>query len=97
PASVVARITGARKGAIVDGMLDDQTCDRLLAMVEQREEIASRKGAVLGTAVAAPASHGGERDQPAETPSLPASLPHKWARAASDQSNSVAFVDDRFV
>ncbi|HXI27986.1 MAG TPA: putative maltokinase, partial [Vicinamibacterales bacterium] len=97
PASVVARITGARKGAIVDGMLDDETCDRLLAMVEQREEIASRKGAVLGTAVAAPASHGAEPEQPApETPSPPAS-PHKWARAASDQSNSVAFVDDRFV
>src|SRR6185295_12940237 len=47
---------------------------------------------------AAPAAHGAEPEQPApETPSLPASLPHKWARAASDQSNSVAFVDDRFV
>src|SRR5262249_3198351 len=35
PASVLARITGARKGAVIDGLLDDDVCDRLLRMVEQ--------------------------------------------------------------
>ena len=30
PAAVLARITGARKGVIVDGIQDDDTCDRLL-------------------------------------------------------------------
>ncbi len=30
PAAVLARITGARKGAIVDGLHDDDTCERLL-------------------------------------------------------------------
>src|SRR5262249_52815576 len=48
PATVLARITGARKGAIVDGMFDDDTCDRLLAIVERAQEVASRKGAIRG-------------------------------------------------
>src|SRR5207249_12051664 len=30
--SVLARITGARKGAIVDGLYDDDVCDRRLTM-----------------------------------------------------------------
>ena len=35
PASVLARITGARKGAIVDGLLDDDVCNRMLDSIER--------------------------------------------------------------
>jgi maltose alpha-D-glucosyltransferase/alpha-amylase len=86
PASVLARITGARKGVIVDGMLDDDVCDRLMAMIERGEEIASRRGAIHGTIP------GGAAPSP-----QPPHAPHHWARGAADQSNSVAFVDDRYV
>ena len=32
PASVLARVTGARKGAIVDGVYDSDTCNRVLEL-----------------------------------------------------------------
>jgi maltose alpha-D-glucosyltransferase/alpha-amylase len=81
PATVLARITGARKGAIVDGMQDDETCDRLLAIIGQREEIATSRGSMRGV-VTAPINIAPER---------------KWVRAGGDQSNSVAFLNDRHV
>src|SRR5207244_13241735 len=34
PSTVLARVTGARKGAIIDGIEDDDTCDRLIALVD---------------------------------------------------------------
>jgi len=86
PAGVLARITGARKGAIIDGMLDDDTCSRMLALVESGDEIATRRGSVQGTRVGKPRPSGG-RQAPA--------VEHKWTRGSGDQSNSVAFVDDR--
>ncbi len=43
PGSVLARITGARKGAIVDGMQDDDVCERLLGMVRRTEEVTTRR------------------------------------------------------
>jgi maltose alpha-D-glucosyltransferase / alpha-amylase len=96
PGSILARITGARKGAIVDGLLDDDTCDRLLAMVEGGQEIASRRGAVQGTAVSRDLSHADGHDLPAAPPQAGESAQLvKWTRAAADQSNSVAFLDER--
>ena len=44
PTAVLARITGARKGAIIDGFLDDDTCNRMLGLIEHRKEQASAKG-----------------------------------------------------
>ena len=84
PVAVLARITGARKGAIVDGMMDDDTCSRLLALVERGDEAATKRGSVQGTRVGNPtAAFAG---QPQD---------HKWTRASTDQSNSVAFVNDK--
>jgi len=96
PASVVARITGARKGAIIDGVLDDDSCDRLLAMVERGEELASRRGAVQGTLVARDLSHVTSYER-SVAQSAELSPARTWRRASLDQSNSVAFVDDRTV
>jgi maltose alpha-D-glucosyltransferase/alpha-amylase len=88
PGIILARMTGARKGAIVDGMTDDATCDRLLTIVTQHEEMATGAGIVRGAlelpVVAAPdgAATGGAR---------------KWSRGSGDQSNSIAFADEHYV
>jgi maltose alpha-D-glucosyltransferase/alpha-amylase len=87
PAAVLARITGARKGAIVDALDDDDACDRLLGMVEKNSEIATARGSVEGVRV-----HAQERLVPIELPG-----PRRWVRGPADQSNSVAFVDERYV
>src|SRR5207302_856028 len=80
PARTLARITGARKGAIIDGLDDDAVCDRLLAMVVSQQELATTRGTVRGVHVG-------------QTPELPAE--RTWTRGSGDQSNSVAFVNDR--
>jgi maltose alpha-D-glucosyltransferase/alpha-amylase len=81
PGALLARITGARKGAIIDGFLDDDTCNRLLALVEHRKELSSAKGALKG----APLS------------TIDLTPERKWTRSGGDQSNSVAFVNDQYV
>jgi maltose alpha-D-glucosyltransferase/alpha-amylase len=48
PGCVLARMTGARKGAIVDGMKDHDTVERLMAVVTREEEIATPRGSVRG-------------------------------------------------
>jgi maltose alpha-D-glucosyltransferase/alpha-amylase len=81
PGAVLARITGARKGAIVDGFLDDDTCNRMLGIVEHEREVSSAKGGLHATRTA-PIDIAPER---------------RWTRGGGDQSNSVAFVNDQFV
>ena len=86
PAAVLARITGARKGAIVDGLMDDDACSRILALVERGDEVATRRGSVQGTRIGNPtALFAGPAQE------------HKWTRGGADQSNSVAFVNDKSV
>ncbi len=82
PASVLARITGARKGAIVDGLLDDDVCNRMLGLVESAGELVSPRGTVKGVPTTA-------------TLGLPAE--RRWTRGTLEQSNSVAFLGDRYV
>jgi maltose alpha-D-glucosyltransferase / alpha-amylase len=82
--SVLARITGARKGVIVDGLHDDDACDRLLAIIGRGEEAASAKGSVRGLAFGTPVA----------TQPPPAG---RWTRGSAEQSNSVAFASDGFV
>jgi maltose alpha-D-glucosyltransferase/alpha-amylase len=53
PGCVVARITGARKGAIVDGLTDPDTVDRLKALVDQSGEILTKHGSVRGVKTSA--------------------------------------------
>jgi len=84
PGSVIARITGARKGAIVDAMLDDDSCERMLALVGGGSEIASARGSVQGAPVG---------KQPLATRNTQS----KWIRGSSDQSNSVIFAGNQYV
>jgi len=87
PGAVLARITGARKGVMVDALYDDDACDRLLAVIEKNTEVASSRGSIEGLRVIVQ-----DRAVPIELPE-----PRKWVRGPADQSNSVAFVSDRYV
>jgi maltose alpha-D-glucosyltransferase/alpha-amylase len=80
--SVLARVTGARKGALVDGLLDDDTCSRLLGLIEHGREWPTGAGSLRGVLTAGEFDAGAER---------------RWVRSSSDQSNSVAFVNERYV
>jgi maltose alpha-D-glucosyltransferase / alpha-amylase len=82
PASVLALVTGARKGVIVDGAQDDATCNEILELMNGAKEVRTARGSVRG------APGGAMVDLPVE---------RRWARGAGDQSNSLVFVDDRFV
>jgi maltose alpha-D-glucosyltransferase/alpha-amylase len=84
PAAVMARITGARKGGLVDGFHDDETCDRILDVIGKGTELSSTRGGVRGGVIdrSAGVSLNGDR---------------RWARPGGDQSNSVAFVNDALV
>src|SRR5262249_31103169 len=48
PTSVVARIGGARKGLLVDGLQDDDTCERLLSLIERKGEAQMKRGLLRG-------------------------------------------------
>jgi maltose alpha-D-glucosyltransferase/alpha-amylase len=89
PAAVLSRITGARKGVIVDGMSDDDTCDRLLALAATDAESATRLGSVRG----APTRAGDGDDGAAAV----RAGRHKWARGGGDHSNSIASADEQFI
>jgi maltose alpha-D-glucosyltransferase / alpha-amylase len=81
PASVLARITGARKGAIVDALIDDDACERMLALVDRAEERTTARGHVRGLLTSTHLERAPDR---------------KWVRGSGDQSNSIAFADERF-
>jgi maltose alpha-D-glucosyltransferase / alpha-amylase len=82
PASVLARVTGARKGVIVDGVYDSDTCNRVLELIEHGKELATARGSVRGLLVGRPLDLESER---------------RWTRGGIDQSNSLAFVNDQYV
>jgi maltose alpha-D-glucosyltransferase / alpha-amylase len=48
--ALVARITGARKGLLYDGLFDDGLCADLLELMRQRRDIQMRYGRIVGTA-----------------------------------------------
>jgi maltose alpha-D-glucosyltransferase/alpha-amylase len=87
PGRVLARITGARKGAIIDGLYDDDTCDRLVTLVSSSQEVGTRRGSVKGVLV-----------QTGATAAVPIAVDvdRRWTRGGGDQSNSIAFVNDRY-
>jgi maltose alpha-D-glucosyltransferase/alpha-amylase len=96
--TVVARITGARKGVIVDGLQDDDVCDRLLAWMKGEEEHAtvrgsvkgSRQSTVDGSQAAGCQLPAGSRQQPAASLQPPAPSPRVWTRMSPEHSNSLA-------
>ena len=51
PGAVLARITGARKGVIIDGIHDDGVCDRLLGMIAAKEDTTTRRGSAQGLVI----------------------------------------------
>jgi maltose alpha-D-glucosyltransferase / alpha-amylase len=79
--AVLARITGARKGVIVDGIEDDDTCDRLFDLIVRGEKIGTARGNLLGT--------GADGVEP--------SAGRQWTRPFGDQSNSVVLAGGRYV
>jgi maltose alpha-D-glucosyltransferase/alpha-amylase len=81
PGAVLARITGARKGVLMDGFYDDDVCERIVTTVGEQRELTATRGALRGGLVEGPF------DMPAE---------RRWARA-SDHSNSVAIFGGRYV
>ena len=48
PGAVLARITGARKGLLYDGMFDDATCASLLAAMQEQRALPMRHGRLQG-------------------------------------------------
>jgi maltose alpha-D-glucosyltransferase/alpha-amylase len=79
--SVLARITGARKGAVVDGLLDDGVCTALLDLAAHGTTVEGRHSLLRGERA------GG----------LESTEALRWVRAAADSSNSLVFADDRHV
>ena len=80
----VTQLHYARKGAIVDGLYDDDVCDRLLTMIAHGEEAATAKGSVHGLALLTP-------------PATQSQASGRWTRGSAEQSNSIAFANDGFV
>src|SRR5687768_8816818 len=44
PGAVLARITGARKGILYDGLFDDAACATLLAGIQEQRQVPMRHG-----------------------------------------------------
>ena len=77
PTAVLARITGARKGLLHDGLLDDGTCQMLLAAVRDRQDLAMKHGSLQASRLDSARRAG--RAAEALTPIV---------RSAPDQSNT---------
>jgi maltose alpha-D-glucosyltransferase/alpha-amylase len=84
--NVIARVTGARKGVIVDGLQDDDVCDRLVAWANGEEEHATQRGSVKASRQPSAAS----LQPPVASPQPPVPVPRMWTRMSSEHSNSLA-------
>ena len=51
PSAVLARITGARKGVLYDGVFDDATCATLLASILEGREVPTRAGQLRAASI----------------------------------------------
>ena len=85
PAALLARITGARKGILYDGLFDDGTCATLLAAIEENRELPTRAGRLVARAV------GTIGERAAEHPPFPIT------RSAADQSNTSVLFGRRLI
>src|SRR5262245_44193159 len=88
PGAVVARIAGARKGAIIDGVNSDAVCNATVSLIDQGGSISTARGNIRGTVVVGrPASQASPQPGSSASP--------QWTRPSSDQSNTVAFADNK--
>ena len=87
--TVLGRITGARKGVIVDGLQDDDVCDRLLAWAQLDREQATQLGSIKGSRQFTVDSR--QANPESRVPN------HTWARVPGDQTNSLVIADDQCV
>ena len=71
-----------RKGVLIDGMGDDDTCNRLLGAIEHGLIQPMRNGSIQGLPL---------------TIGLDLSADRRWTRTSGDQSNSLAFVNQKYV
>jgi maltose alpha-D-glucosyltransferase/alpha-amylase len=79
--AAVARITGARKGLVFDGLFDDDVCEKLLGILQESRELPMRRGRVIGTA----------------RPLPPGPEPLRPIVRALDHSNSSILFDKRVI
>jgi maltose alpha-D-glucosyltransferase/alpha-amylase len=85
PGALLARITGARKGALYDGLFDDGTCQTLLASIQEERTVQMRHGVV-------------QADNIDLTPQrAPADTLTPITRSAPDQSNSSVLFGRRLI
>jgi maltose alpha-D-glucosyltransferase/alpha-amylase len=84
PNGVLARVTGARKGVLFDGWLDNSFARAMLESIEQSEEIRMRRGVVRAVQTAAFAKFRGEG-----RPDI--------GRLSAEQSNTSLLYGDRLI
>jgi maltose alpha-D-glucosyltransferase/alpha-amylase len=84
-AAILARVSGARKGLLYDGLFDDGTCATLLASVQEGRAIAMRGGALRATNIGLTAE------------GVPADALQPIVRGATDQSNSSVMFGNQLV
>ena len=82
--AVLANITGARKGLLFDGWLDDRFARMLLEATERMEQIKTRRGSIRAVQTSSFAAVRGQGDLPPR-------------RARSDQSNTSLIYGDRLI
>jgi len=76
PNAVVARVSGARKGLLYDGLFDDGTCATLLASIQEARALDTHSGALRATNTGLTADR------------VPADALMPISRLSSDQSNT---------
>jgi maltose alpha-D-glucosyltransferase / alpha-amylase len=84
PGSVLARITGARKGVVRDALSDEATGAALLAIIEGNREVPTRHGVLRGRASA-------------DLPTLRGDDPLPATPGSAEQSNSMISFGDRLL